>query len=326
MAVCWRRPRPTASKPSSSGNNVPFDPSLALKLVPLYLLVALGFALGRLLGVKGHDLGKVALYVLSPAVVFKGFYGAQLHGALLVLPFAVWGLCSAVTLLAQPVAVRLWRDGRERIAAFAAGTGNTGFFGIPACLSLVGPEALPYAVMVSFGATSYENSVGFYTVARSEASVGGAILKVLRYPGLHACWIGALLNLTGIRAPAAVVQTVDLLSGGYVPLGMMIVGLGLAQVSSLKIDLGFLGFTFVTKFALWPGLALGFIWIDRHWLHAFGPVGHQVLLIDSLAPIAAITVVHASMRHIHPDRAAIAVAASTLFALVWLPVVLSRFG
>lgn len=303
---------------------LPFDTTLAMKLVPLYLLVGIGFLLGRFGEVRGQDLGRLALFVLSPAVVFKGFVTADLKGALLVLPFAVFGLCSGVALLTAPAAGRFWRDGRERIAAFTGGTGNTGFFGIPACLALAGPEALPYVVMVSFGATAYENSVGFYTVARAEASVGGAILRVLKYPGLHACWLGAALNLSGAKVPPAVTQTVDILSGGFVPVGMMIVGLGLAQVRSLRLDLGFTAFTFAVKFGLWPALALGFIWLDRVWLHIFGRVGHQVLLIESLVPLAAVTVVHASLRDIHPDRAAIAVAASTLFALVWLPLVFSR--
>lgn len=303
---------------------LPFDTSLAMKLVPLYLLVGIGFLLGRFGEVRGQDLGRLALFVLSPAVVFKGFVTADLKGALLVLPFAVFGLCSGIALLTAPVAGRFWRDGRERMAAFTGGTGNTGFFGIPACLALVGPESLPYVVMVSFGATAYENSVGFYTVARAEASVGGAILRVLKYPGLHACWLGAALNLSGTRVPVPVMQAVDLVSGGFVPVGMMIVGLGLAQIRSLRLDLGFTAFTFAVKFAVWPALALAFIAVDRAWLHVFSRVGHQVLLIESLVPLAAVTVVHASLRNIHPDRAAIAVAASTLFALVWLPVVFSR--
>ncbi|KIL98960.1 hypothetical protein CCC_02410 [Paramagnetospirillum magnetotacticum MS-1] len=303
---------------------LPFDTSLALKLVPLYLLMGIGFVLGRFGGVKGQDLGRLALFVLSPAVVFKGFVTADLRGALLALPFVVFGLCSVVALLTAPLAGRFWKDGRERIAAFTSGTGNTGFFGIPACLALVGPDSLPYVVMVSFGATAYENSVGFYTVARAEASVGGALMRVLKYPGLHACWLGAALNLSGLKVPVQVMQAVDLLSGGFVPVGMMIVGLGLAQLRSLRLDFGFTAFTFALKFALWPALALGFVWLDKGWLHVFGRVGHQVLLIESLVPLAAVTVVHANLRNIHPDRAAIAVAASTLFALVWLPVVYSR--
>lgn len=304
---------------------LPFDTALAVRLIPLYALVALGFGLGRGFGVKGPELGKLALYVLSPAVVFKGVYAARLDGALLVLPFAVMGLASLTALLAHPLAGRLWQDGRERIAAFTAGTGNTGFFGIPACLSLIGPEALPAVVMVSFGATAYENSVGFFVVARHRAGVAGALLRVLKYPGLHACWLGALLNVTALPVPPPVLQTVELLAGAYVPVGMMIVGLGLAAVVRLRLDLGFTAFAFTWKFLVWPGLAVLFIWVDRTWLHAFDEVGHKVLLIEAATPLAAVTVVHATLHNIHPDRAAVAVAASTLFALVWLPLVYGAF-
>jgi hypothetical protein len=62
-----------------------FDTTLALKLAPLYLLVAIGFAIGRFMHLKSAEVGKLALYVLSPAVVFKGFYGARLDGAVAVL-------------------------------------------------------------------------------------------------------------------------------------------------------------------------------------------------------------------------------------------------
>lgn len=297
-----------------------FDTSLALKLAPLYLLVAIGFAMGRFMHLKSAEVGKLALYVLSPAVVFKGFYGARLDGAVAMLPFAVFALSAGFGLLALAGGRRLWRDGRERIAAFAAGTGNTGFFGIPACLSLIGPDSLPYVVMVSFGATAYENSVGFFIVARSQATVGGAILRVLRYPGLHACWLGMALNLGHVGLPAAIPQTIDLLAAGYSGVGMMIVGLGLSQVARLKLDVGFTAWSFLWKFLAWPAAAAGFVWADRHALHLFGEVAHKVLAVEALVPMAAVTVVHATLQNVHPDRAAVSVAASTLFALAYLPV------
>lgn len=297
------------------------EPSLAVKLIPLYVLVAIGFALGRFLGVKSQEIGKLSLYVLSPAVVFKGFYAAKLQGAMMALPFVVMALACVAAWIALPIAARFWKDGRERLSAFTVATGNTGFFGIPACLSLIGPEALPYVVLVSFGFTAYENSVGFFIMSRGDATWKGALMRVLKYPGLHACWIGLTLNLNHVVLPAYVPQTVDLLAGGFSAVGMMIVGLGLAGLTRFRLDFGFIAYAFGWKFLVWPAAAYAFILIDRAWLHAFSTVGHQVLLIESLVPMAAITVVHATLRNIHPDRAAVAVALSTLAALVWLPLV-----
>ncbi|OAN63243.1 AEC family transporter [Magnetospirillum moscoviense] len=299
---------------------------LAVKLIPLYLLVAIGFLLGRFLDVNAREIGKLALFVLSPAVVFKGFYNARLDAAMAVLPLAVCALACLAAWVALPLAARRWNDGRERIAAFTAATGNTGFFGIPACLALIGPDSLAYVVLVSFGATAYENSVGFFVVARSESGVMGALIRVAKYPGLHACWLGVALNLGGVTLPAYVPQTVDLLAGGFSAVGMMIVGLGLAGIRRFRVDWGFLAFAFAWKFAVWPAAALAFVALDRAWLQAFPPVAHQVLVVESLVPMAAVTVVHATLQGIHPDRAAVAVALSTLFALVWLPVVFSAWG
>lgn len=297
------------------------ESSLAVKLVPLYLLVAIGFALGRFLGVKSQEIGKLSLYVLSPAVVFKGFYAAKLQGAMLALPFVVLAVACLAAWVALPIAARMWNDGRERLAAFTVATGNTGFFGIPACLSLIGPESLPYVVLVSFGFTAYENSVGFFIMSRGDATWKGALARVLKYPGLHACWIGLVLNLNHVALPGYVPQTIDLLAGGFSAIGMMIVGLGLAGLTRFRLDLGFIAYAFGWKFLVWPAAAVAFIVADRAWLHAFSTVGHQVLLIEALTPMAAVTVVHATLRNIHPDRAAVAVALSTLAALVWLPLV-----
>ena len=297
---------------------MPFDSTLAIKLIPLYILVAIGFVLGRYMQVKSAEVGKVVMFVLSPAVVFKGFHTAKLEGAMLALPFGIMAVACVAALVAQPLAARLWGDGRERIAAFTAATGNTGYFGIPACLSLIGPDSLAYVVLVSFGFTAYENTLGYFVTARAEATRGGALMRVLRYPGLHACWLGIALN--GVALPSFVPQTVDLLAGGFSALGMMIVGLGLAGITRFRIDLGFTAFAFAWKFLAWPAAAAAFIALDRAWLHAFGAIAHKVLLVESLVPMAAVTVVHATLRNIHPDRAAVAVALSTLFALLWLPV------
>lgn len=297
--------------------------SLLVKLLPIYILVALGWVAGRVLGVRSQEIGRILLFFLSPAVIFKGFAGVDLSSPIIALPFAIFIVAVAISVAAQGLASRLWRDGRERIAAFSAATGNTGYFGIPACLTLIGPEALPVVVMVTFGAVLYEVSVGYYLVMRSTASVREALRRVLAYPGLHAAWAGLLVNATGIPLPAVVGDTVNILTGAYSPLGMMIVGIGLASLIRGSFDAAFTGFMFAAKFLLWPGLALGFIALDRAALHLFDPLAHQVLLVESLVPMAAITVVHATLQGIAPEKASLAVGASTVFALLYLPLVLT---
>lgn len=297
--------------------------SLLLKLLPIYVLVGLGFVAGRGLKVDSQQLGRLLLFFLSPAVIFKGFYAADLGSAMIVLPVAIFALAVVVATLALVLARRLWRDGRERIAAFSAGTGNTGYFGIPACLTLIGPEALPVVVMVTFGAILFEVSVGYYIVMRARASMAEAVRRVAAYPGLHAAWAALLLNAFDVPLPAMAAQTVDILTGAYSPLGMMIVGIGLAGSLRGGFEAAFTGFLFAAKFLLWPALALAFVAADRSWLGLFDAVAHKVILVESLVPLAAITVVHATLQNVAPDKVSLAVGASTVFALAYLPLVLT---
>lgn len=300
------------------------DLSLLLKLLPIYVLVTLGFIAGRKLEVKSQDIGRILLFFLGPAVIFKGFTTADLGSALLALPVVIFVLAVAIAFTTLMLAQRRWSDGRERLLAFTAATGNTGYFGIPACLALVGPESLPVVVMVIFGIVLYEVSVGYYIVMRSRVTMAQALRRVAAYPGLHAAWAGLLVNTLGVPLPPMVLDTVNLLTGAYSPLGMMIVGIGLASLrfggrARSGVDGAFLAAAFAAKFLLWPALAYAFVTFDRTVLGLFDAVAHKVIIIESLVPLAAITVVHATLQDIRPDQASLAVGASTAAALAYLP-------
>lgn len=294
-----------------------------LKLLPIYMLVATGFVAGRWLGVKSQDIGRILLFFLGPAVIFKGFLGTDLGSGLLVLPVVVFLLSVVVAIATLALARRRWSDGRERILAFSAATGNTGYFGIPACLALIGPQALPVVVMIIFGVVLYEVSVGYYIVMRSRVTVAGALRRVATYPGLHAAWLGLLVNALGVPLPPAVTDTVTMLTGAYSPLGMMIVGIGLAGLRRAeRIDGVFLTAALAAKFVLWPGLAALFVWLDRTRLGLFDATTHHVIIVESLVPLAAITVVHATLQDIRPEQVSLAVGISTIAALVYLPLMM----
>jgi len=294
-------------------------PELIWKIAPLYILVGLGILGGRLLGIGTTEIGKLLLYFFSPAVIFRGFYEADLAGGMTWLPFLTFGFSCLMGWVGLNLARRRWRDGQQRIIAFSCGTGNTGFFGIPATLSLLGPEALPYVVMAVFGSIAFEVSYGYYIVVRSRASIREAGRRVLLFPGLHAAWLGLLCNSQSVGLPAIALDTVDFLTQGYSTLGMMLVGLGLTSLDLRRLDISWIAYTFTAKFLVWPALAIFTVMLDRAIFGLLDPLAHQVLVILSLVPMAAMTAVHASVQQVHPDKASLAVALSTVMALAWLP-------
>ena len=292
---------------------------LLVKIIPLYILIGIGYLANRFLYVTKEGIARLLIYVFSPAVVFLGTIQAKGSNELFLIPIIFFVIGSIFCLITYFFAKRFWSDGTEKIAAFAAGTGNTGYFGLPVCLALVGDEALPIVAMVSIGLILFENTIGFYTVARASHSAKAAFKKLLILPALYAAAIGMLLNFLNFIPNADVINFFNILKGGYVPLGMMMIGLGLAEITMNHVDWKFASLAFFNKFIVWPGIFLALIYVDKHQFHIFDQTVYSVLLIESLVPVAANCVSYATELKAQPQKVALVVAVSTLIALFYIP-------
>ena len=113
--------------------------------------------------------------------------------------------------------------------------------------------------------------------------------------------------------------------GAYSVLGMMMIGLGLASINRFSIDYLFLGLTFLEKFILWPFIIFLVLVLDNLWLRLYTPAIHKVLVLLSIVPLAANTVAFATELKAEPEKAALAVGLSTLFALFYIPLIAVLF-
>jgi malate permease and related proteins len=104
---------------------------------------------------------------------------------------------------------------------------------------------------------------------------------------------------------------------------MMIIGMGLVGVGLKNFDISFIGATFFAKFVVWPITIFLIVLLDRYVGHIFDASVHQVLMLMSIVPLAANTVAIATELRTHPEKAAIAVLLSTIFALFFIPLVVS---
>lgn len=296
--------------------------TLFLKIIPLYLIIALGFFAQKKLDVNKEPIARLLIYIISPAVVFLGTYQAGLRAELLILPFITFFIGAFLLFVTLFFGRFIWKDGTEKIAAFSAGTGNTGYFGIPVCLALVGEESLPIVVMATFGLIFFENTLGFYVVARASHSGKAALMKVLKLPSFYAFLSGLLLNVFQLDLHSSILDFFTAIKGAYPVLGMMMIGLGLAGMTIGHFDWKFTALTFVNKFLFWPLIVLLVIFLDQNYWHFLTPLIYKVLLIESLVPLAANTVSYASELRAHPEKAALVVFASTLFALIYIPLMI----
>jgi predicted permease len=248
---------------------------------------------------------------------------APLSTSVILLPFVVFGFCTLIGLMHLVIARGWLNNASANLIPLSVGTGNTGYFGIPVALLLFGDRGLSIYIVCLLGTTLYENSIGFYLAARGRYGVRDCLLKVARLPSIYAFCLAVALNLADVAMPTILIPLFDNLRGAYSILGMMIIGMSILSFRGLAGDMRFTALAFFGKFVSWPLLALGFWWVDSHWLEIYDLAVYQAIFLISITPIAANTVVIATLLGTEPRQAAGTTLLSTVFALIYIPLMVS---
>lgn len=297
--------------------------ALFYKLIPLYVTVLLGWLAGRYLEASGRHIAGIMLYIVTPSVIFYGVMNAPLSTEVILLPLLTFTI-SAVVGVASMLAGRRWlKDGSANIMPLAAGTGNTGYFGIPVALLLFGEQGVGLYIVCMLGTTLFETSLGFYIAARGRYGVAECLRRVARLPSVYAFALAVVLNLSDIGIPDVFLPLFDNLRGAYSILGMMIIGMSISSMRGLAGNVRFTGVAFFGKFVVWPLATLLLWWLDSRYFNFYDLAVYKALFLISITPMAANTVVIATLLDTSWRQAAGTTLLSTLFALVYIPLMVS---
>ena len=298
---------------------------LLLKIIPLYVLILLGFIGGKYLKVKKESIANLVIYLIAPVIFFNGVFTTKLSLSNLSLPFLIFAVCCLICLSLYLISSLFWKDNTKNMLAFISPDGNNGYFGLPVALVLFPTNIIGLYIFAGLGILLYENTLGFFIAAKGKHTVKESLLKLLKLPLIYAVALGLIANLSGVHFGSIYTDVVTNFKGAFTILGMMIIGLGLAGIIEYKFDFLFIGLSFLGKFFLWPVLALLTIFLDSHYLKFYNPDAYKILILLSVIPIAANTVSFATLLKSHPEKVAIAVLFSTLFALFYVPLAVTLF-
>jgi predicted permease len=297
-----------------------------LTIAPLLIMVLIGFIAQRLYHVQSNSLAALAIYILGPAVMLLGILDEHLDLSILYMPLIV--LCMGILICAvcYPIAGLIWDDARKQMVGFSSGTANSSYFGIPVCGAILGVESMPIAIMFALGQTLFESTLGYYLAARGQTGIKESAIKLLKLPLLYGLLIALILRAQDWQMPQVISESVELLASAFTPIGMMLVGVGLAESKLLsRPDFRFIAVVLFNKFVLWFLVVIGFIWFDKTYLHLFDTLAHQVMLIQAVTPVGVSTVAYAAAFKLFPEKMSMAVVVSLLlvvpilsFVILWL--------
>ena len=299
--------------------------TLVTKLLPLYAIMACGFVLGRKTDNLPQAISYLQINLIAPVVMAITIASLPMQSEYMVLPFLFLGLCCAIAGLLFYIG-RIWNDSTRNLIAYTGASANTGYFGIPVALILFPESALGLFMLTMLGFQLYENTLGYYLIARGHYTVRDSFKRLLRLPTLYGCLIGILLSVAEVKIPTLVEAVGRDFRSTYIILGALMIGLGLAKAASFKPDGKFLGILLGAKFILWPVVVFGLIIFDEHITHLFSAQVHQMMFLLSIVPLPANAVAFATLLNVQPQKAATAVFISTVIALFYIPAVLMWMG
>lgn len=198
-------------------------------VLPVALIVLIGYIAGRKINFDLGSLSKLSLYVLAPALSFNSMYKAQLGAGDAIRIFAAFGLSTAfLIVIARGVGTATGQnDAGKRSLIATTIFPNVGNFGLSLTLFALGDAGLERG-MVTYAAGA------LLTFGLGPALVSGQGLRrgfvtTVRLPMIWAMVAGVAFRAAGVDLPKGVASSVDLLSGATIPLLLILLGLQISQ-------------------------------------------------------------------------------------------------
>jgi predicted permease len=285
-------------------------------VLPVFLVIGAGAAIGARFGLEAAPVNRVALYAAVPALVFRTLAGLELSGGAVGRLLAGYGVFLAAAAALAWIVGRAWPRPRRRALVGTSVLANAANLNLPVALFAFGAAGLERALVLYVATALLTFTVGPSLVGRP-VGAARALRTVLTFPVLWATLAGLALNAAGTAPPVVLARAVGLLADAAVPLVLLSLGLHLARARRLR-----------PSRAAWTAVGLKLLAGPALAAAAGAAVGLAGLDLAVLVVLGAMpTAVNAAMLAIEFDGDAAlvgeAVVAGTALALATLPMALT---
>lgn len=305
-------------------------------IVPILLLVLVGYGMDRKFHLDLDTLSKINFYVVAPAFLFTNTYKYHFSvESLQIIWLTIIGFVA--TWLISLVIERLMGFEKTKAGIFrnAVLFNNCGNIGVPLTVFIYSNDpflqngqpiwleaAIAVQIVVFVWQNIVTNSLAFYFAGEGKMSRRDAALIVFKMPIIYFLLLALGLNFGGIPLEGTFIWPVMTnISNALVMIALFTLGVQLARTP----------FTFFTKDVMagtWTRLVLGplIMWlciVGYQWV--VGPVAFlasQVLIISAAVPSGVTTALIAAILKTHPDYATQMVVSSTVLSAITLPIVI----
>ena len=288
-------------------------------ILPVFVIVVIGYAAGRLMQFDQRTLSRVGLYVLVPCMAFAAMARTTLSltelGQIVLFYLLVTILLYGVSILAA----RALRLNPQNTSAFHIGVlfGNVVNVGFPVLLLAYGSAAVERGLVVAITMQVVLQSFGVYLAARGKAQSREAMSRVWQMPGLYAMIAGLIVNVARVELPAFIYDPIKMTGDSLVPFLLLLLGMQLTRAS-------FRGHLTTATVATVLRLgAAAIIAIGLANVMGLQGVTRQSVLVESAMPSAIFGVALAQEFDTAPELITVIISLSTIASMFTLTILLA---
>jgi len=300
---------------------------LTKDILPLVLIIIIGFLLSKKFNLDINTLSKINFYVYVPFFIFMQIYSTQLPKEILKILVFVVILAIVNSIITTIVSrVRRYEEGFKNAFTNSIMFYNSGNIGIP-LITLIfssGPflingktpylaVALTTQIVVLIVQNISTNTIGFFNAGKGNMRWQDSVKSILQMPTIYMIPLAFILKALPFRLenmpiwPGLIYIKNGLISFALITLG--------AQLSKTKLSFTNIDVYISNFIRLLGGPFIAFLILK---VIGITGVTAQTLVISSAIPTAVNTALIAVERNNHPDFASLAVMTSTLLSSITL--------
>lgn len=288
-------------------------------MLPIIAVFTAGYVLQRVKLVQVRSVAAVSIYIFMPVFFFVSLYEAEFNEDYMILIIALIFIL-LMMLLVNKVFAKIfhWPKSIESASILSSAFMNGGNYGIPVIVFSLGVGATHFAVFYMVMQSLVIQFFGVYYASRNTAGAIEGVRQVIRMPATYAALLAFICKGFGIELPEGLYGTVKMVSGGSIPLMMVVLGMQLATIKTFRFNWQVLLSAVSIRMIISPLLAFGFIsFLD------LDPMVSGVILVMSAMPSAASAAMFAIEFDTEPELVSSIMLVTTVFSFVSITVLLN---
>jgi predicted permease len=291
-------------------------PNLIDIVLPTFVVIFIGYLIGKLTKIKIAPVVDITLYVGVPALVFVSLLSQKI---VLLDAAKIWAASIIIMLGCLIVARLVFMLLKQKHSGLYVSISlmNTVNIPFPIIYLAYGAEGLIAATLFYIPNCLSLYSFGIYTMAGKQWKDN--IKEVLKQPVVYAFVSGLILNFLNIKVPVLIVNSLDFISLMAIPMVLLVLGHNLSTVRMSSFPT-----TLLASFLrVGVGLIIGLIVVNV--LNITG-IFRSVVILDSAMPAAAMSSLLATKYQNEAELVSSVVLLTTVASLIVIPFLLNMLA